>query len=150
MNYRSMLIASGVGGLTMAVLSQLPVIQLGNCLGCMWLWGGGIFSVWFYRYLQGGASQLSIGEGTVIGVVSGFFGAIISFLIGTIFGGANIAAVLASRSDFIESMLGSLAVAGILSFLAFLFNIFIYPFFGAIGGAIGGVLFSPRDIVAGE
>jgi len=142
MNTRSLLIAAGIAGAVMALLSNLPVLYLGNCLACMWLWTSGILGTWLYRRFEGSTTA---GQGAVVGVISGFLGAIIGTILGTIFGGAGLASLFASQSSTAEELLGGaagpFAVAGTFSLLGLLFNIFIYPFFGAIGGAVGGVIF---------
>lgn len=140
MDTKNVLITGAIAGGVMALLSHIPIIAFGNCLICMWLWGGGIFAVWLYRRLDVSATKVEAGEGAILGVVSGVFGAVFGTILGTILGGAGIASLLASRAPVGEEILGSFAVAGVFSVLGFIFNIFIYPLFGAIGGAIGGTI----------
>jgi len=145
MNTRSLLITSGIAGTAMALLSNLPVLYLCNCLACLWLWTSGVFGAWLYRRIEGLTTP---GRGAVIGVISGLIGAIIGAILGTVFGGAGLASLLASQSGTAEELFGSaagsFALAGTFSFLGLLFNVFIYPLFGAIGGAIGGVIFGHK------
>ena len=140
MNTRSLLISSGIAGATMAVLSNVPLVQIANCLACMWLWAGGIFGVWLYRYYEGAETPITPGEGTIIGVVSGVFGAILGTLIGALFGSVNFLNSIVSQSRTAEDLLGSLVVAGAFSILGLLINFVFYILFGAIGGAIGAAL----------
>jgi len=141
MNIRSLLIASGIAGIAMAFLSNLPVIYLGNCLACLWLWSGGIFGAWVYHRSE---HSITSGQGAVIGVVGGLVGAVLGAVLGTIFGGAGLTSLLSSQAgnaqQLFGSAAGSLGFAGGLSLLELCFTIFIYPVFGAIGGAIGGVI----------
>lgn len=145
MNTRSLLIASGIAGIAMALLSNLPVIYLGNCLACLWLWSGGIFGAWLYRHSE---NSITTGQGIVIGVIGGIIGAVLGSILGTIFGGAGLASLLSSESSNAQELFGTTAgsftFAGMMSLLGLLINIFIYPLFGAIGGAIGGVIFGSK------
>jgi hypothetical protein len=145
MNIRSLLIASGIAGAVMALLSNLPVLYLGNCLACLWLWTSGIFGAWLYSRNEGSTTP---GQGAVIGVLGGLIGAVIGAILGTIFGGAGLANLLGSQAGTSEELFGNVAgsytLAGTFSFLGLLINVFIYPLFGAIGGAIGGVIFRQK------
>jgi hypothetical protein len=141
MNTRSLLISSGIAGATMAVLSNVPVVQIANCLVCMWLWAGGILGVWLYRYYEGAETPITSGEGAIIGVVSGVFGAILGTVIGALFGSVGFLNSIVSQSRTAEDLLGSLIVAGAFSILGLLISFVFYILFGAIGGAIGAALF---------
>lgn len=147
MNIRSLLMSGAIAGIFIALFSNLPLIYLGNCLACLWLWSGGIFGAWLYRRLQGRGSSTTLtgSQGAVFGLLSGFVGAIVGTVLGAIFGGAGLSTWLVSQSSSAEDLIGGTALsfltAGYLSILALCFNIFIYPLFGAIGGAIGGVIF---------
>ncbi len=142
MNGRSLVIASGIAGFVMALLSTLPVVYLGNCLACMWLWPGGILGAWIYRRSQ---PNITSGQGAVIGLLAGIVGALLAAVLGTVFGGAGLSSLLASQTNNAQELFGgaagSLLAAGAMSLLGLLFNVFIFPIFGAIGGAIGGVVF---------
>ena len=145
MNTRSLFIASGIAGLAMALLSNFPVIYLGNCLACLWLWSGGILGAWIYRHSE---NSITTGQGAVIGLVGGLIGVVLGAIFGTIFGGVGLSALLASQASNAQELFGSaggsFGFAGLMSFLGLLFNIFIYPLFGAIGGAIGSVIFASK------
>jgi hypothetical protein len=148
METRSLLIASLVGGVVMALLSHLPVISLVNCLACAWLWLSGGFAVWFYLR-QERKMSITAGQGAIIGALSGLFGAILGTIVGTIFGGATIAALAAADpSGTLEGALGSALMAGGFSLIGLLFNIFLYPFFGAIGGAAATAILGKSSSVA--
>jgi hypothetical protein len=145
MNTRSLLIASGSAGIAMALLSNLPLIYLGNCLACLWLWSAGMFGAWIYRRSE---NSITTGQGVVIGLISGLIGAVLGAILGTIFGGVGLASLLASQSGDVQQLFGeaagSFTFAGMMSLIYLVFNIFIYPLFGAIGGAIGSVIFAPK------
>lgn len=140
MNRRSLLLSSGIAGASMAVLSNVPLVNLANCIACMWLWAGGIFGVWLYRNYEGEGTPITPGDGAIIGVVSGIFGAILTTIISALFGGVGLVSLLITQSRTAGDFLGSIAVAGALSILGLLFNFVIYIMFGAIGGGIGAAL----------
>jgi hypothetical protein len=49
MNNRALLLSGVVGSLVMVVISNVPFLNLINCLLCAWVWLGGMAAVWFYR-----------------------------------------------------------------------------------------------------
>jgi hypothetical protein len=145
MNNRSLLITAGIAGLVMALLSSIPVVNLMNCVACLWLWVGGIFGAWLYKRQEG---SINGGQGAAIGAIAGVIGAILAAILGTIFGSVGMAGLSALEAttgeDFLGGALGSVVAAGTSSLIGFLFNIFLFPLFGAIGGAIGGVIFANK------
>jgi hypothetical protein len=159
MNIKSLLLSGIIAGTIMAVLSSLPLISFLNCFACFWLWASGILGSGLYRLFQGKSltSSLTGGQGAVVGIFSGLIGAVVYSILGTIIGGAGLASglapLLASQSKTVEDVvpgtLVSFFTAGTFSIVVLLFNIIIFPFFGAIGGAIGGVLFGKPASAAG-
>jgi hypothetical protein len=143
MNIKSLLIASGIAGVSIAILSSIPIVSLVNCLACTWVWAGGIFGAWLYSYFER-TSSMNIGYGAVVGIMSGFIAAIVQSLIQFVLGsGVGILGTLQSQSDVTAGILGSILVPGTFSIINLIcINIFIYPFFGIIGGLIGGIIFS--------
>lgn len=64
------------GGMFLGMLSALPLINLGNCLCCMWvLAGGGIGAILLSRQRPSG---LTFGDGAFVGVLSGVFGSVVA------------------------------------------------------------------------
>ncbi len=139
MNNRALLLAGVVGALVMVVLSNVPFLNLINCLLCAGVWLGGMAAVWFYRRQTGQA--LTAGQGAIIGVVAGVIGAVLSSIISSLFGADAMQAVIdADPTGQTRSVLGNF-VGGTASFLiSFIINIIIYPLFGAVGGAIYAAL----------
>jgi hypothetical protein len=146
MNNRSMLIAAGIGGLVMAAVSKIPVINCLNCLFCVGIWGSGILAVWFYRLSEKDQPGLTIGQGALIGLLAGVEAAVLAALIGVIFSGAgmfasldmirNMPGVSAGASDMFRqaTAFGGGLIGGLLC------NLVLYPLFGAIGGVIATAL----------
>ena len=122
MNNRALLLGGLVGALVMVVLSNVPVLNLINCLLCAGVWIGGMAAAWFYRRQTG--QTLTAGQGAIVGVVAGVIGAVISSIIASVFGADAMEAILeADPTGQTRSALGNF-VGGTASFLvSFLLNI---------------------------
>jgi hypothetical protein len=67
------------GGLVLGLLSGIPIIGAGNCFCCMWVvLGGGLAG---YLLVRWSAFPVSAGEGALVGMLSGAFGAVISSIL---------------------------------------------------------------------
>ncbi len=139
MNNRALLLAGLVGALVMVVLSNVPVLNLINCLLCAGVWIGGMVAAWFYRRQTGAA--LTAGQGAMVGVVAGVIGAILSSIIATAFGADAMQAVLdADPTGQTRSALGTFVGFPASFLVRFLLPLLLYPLFGAVGGAIYAAL----------
>jgi hypothetical protein len=146
MENRSLFLSGLVGALVMVVLSNVPFLNLINCLICAGLWLGGMAAVWFYRRQTG--QTVTGGQGALLGVVAGVIGAIISSIISATLGGDALqAAIDADPSGQVRSIVGGFVGSGASFLVSFLFNIILYPLFGAIGGAIFAMLTRPKTTV---
>ncbi|MGD2252722.1 MAG: hypothetical protein PVF70_07390 [Anaerolineales bacterium] len=145
MNSRSLIIASAVSGLAVALLSNLPLVWFGNCALCMWLWAGGVLAVWFYRRLEGAPTSLTAGRGALIGALTGIIGAILGTILITTWSGALIAKSLPPRAGLFQSVLNKILDFVVLrqtfSWVQALTYAVVYPVFGSIGGAIAASIF---------
>jgi hypothetical protein len=153
MNTRAFFLSALIAGAVAGLLANLPLLNLVNCILCVWLWTGGIFAVWLYRRYQP-SQVLTAGQGAGLGAVTGLIGV----FVGTV--------VLALTSAITMPMLNSLAQMldvqdvqaispeGLPSMLAsigifFCLNLVLYPIFGAIGGLIGASIWkTPKQQVA--
>lgn len=151
MNNRALAISSLLGGLAIAVLSNIPFVNLANCFFCMWVWLGGAFAVWYYDRSEGTITQ---GQGAIVGVLSGLIAAAISTAIGLLFGlaGAGLAALagpqMQTAEEFMGSTVASLLFTGGASLIGFLFSAVFYSIFGALGGLLGAMLLERRKTKA--
>ena len=68
MNTKNLIIASLIGGLISIILSNVPIINLVNCLLCAGFWLGPLFAVWFYKRQTG---TVTLGQGAAIGALAG-------------------------------------------------------------------------------
>src|SRR5687768_17675320 len=63
-----------LGGVTIGVLSALPVINLANCC-CAWILFGGALSA--YLMQQNHPEPIQIGDGAIAGLLAGVIGAFV-------------------------------------------------------------------------
>jgi hypothetical protein len=68
-----------VGGLVIGVLSALPIISAGNVCCCLWVIGGGLVAS--YLLQQNQSAPLTAGDGAMVGLLAGVYGAIITTLL---------------------------------------------------------------------
>jgi hypothetical protein len=144
MNTRAFLLASLIGGASMAVLSNIPLVNLVNCLVCFWLWGSGILAVYLYNRFAKGETHASISQGLLIGLVAGLIGGLIGIFFGWFTKAATQQTILRLMQN--QEMFGmvpkSLTTAGgPFSIFGLFTNFILFPFFGMVGGLIGGTIF---------
>jgi hypothetical protein len=141
MNSRSFLMSILISGIAIGLLGSLPLLNLVNCVLCIWVWLGGALSVFLYRRAQHGAPSLTTGQAAALGALAGLVGAIV---------GALVFAVTSPISTPLFNSLargldiqGDLPTAGggfsetAATTVAFLvLDAVLYPLFGALGGMI--------------
>jgi len=150
MNIKNLIISSLIGGIVIAAIANIPVINFINCLLCIGYWAGAILGVWLYKRFQG---TLTLGQGVAVGALAGVWSGLINFIVGLV-GVASIATVLtafeqvlpAETFDIQGDFIGRIAI------LANVFGIFLNIFLGTLGGLIGGAIFQtkPEAIVTSE
>jgi hypothetical protein len=143
MNKKHLLVSALIGGMISIVLSNVPLLNLVNCLLCAGFWVGPIFAVWFYKKQNG---SLMLKHAVAIGALAGVFSGIIGLIL-SIFGLAGFGGLISSYSRFLPQEelqdLEPLMTGG----AGWLFNIagvFVDIFFGIIGGLVGGALFKDK------
>ncbi len=144
MNTKKLWMVSLVGGLISTALSNIPFINLVNCLLCAGFWVGALVAVWMYKRQTG---AVTLKQGIVIGVVTGAFAGIFGFLL-SLFGMAGAEALMKSYAQFAppDAQI-DLPQPGIASILFNLVGVGVNVLFGAIGGLIGGLFFQSKPIV---
>lgn len=71
-----------IGGLSLGLLSSIPIVNLGNCVCCMWVIGGGALAAGLLgQQHPRGPRAVTYGDGAFVGVLSGFVGAVIATLL---------------------------------------------------------------------
>jgi hypothetical protein len=146
MNTRSFFLSALIAGAVIGVLGNLPVLNLINCICCIWVWMGGVLAVFLYHQFQHGAPDISAAQGAGLGAVSGIIGALVgvvvyaltSFISMPIFN--NLMQTLQIEGDLPFQSGGPWAlVASAFFFLTI--DAVLYPIFGAIGGLIAASVF---------
>jgi hypothetical protein len=142
MNTKNLIIASLIGGLISIILSNVPILNLVNCLLCAGFWLGPLFAVWFYKRQSG---TVTLGQGAGIGALAGVWAGVFGLIL-AIFNFAGFGALIQSYAQFMPkdatgfdpSMLG--AMGWLFNFVGVGFDIVV----GTIGGLIGGAIWKTK------
>jgi len=143
------------GGLFIGVLSALPFVNLGNCLCCMWVVGGGVLAT--YLMQQNHPYPVAAADGALVGLLAGVAGGVLAGLLAI-----PIAMVMGPfQQRFVESiaanpdvpeqyreLLGNMGRGGALGLFGLavaLVNVVIYSVFAMLGGLLGVALFKKKD-----
>jgi hypothetical protein len=141
MNTRSFWLSVLISGLVIGLLGGLPLVNLINCILCIWVWMGGVLSVSLYWKDQPGEAVATVWQGAGLGAVAGLIGAFVAALVFAVTGPLHF--------SFFDNLWRAAQFGGsppfwtvgiweiIISALGFLFvDLVLYPLFGAIGGLI--------------
>ena len=141
MNTRNLLIASLVGGIASTLLSNVPILDLVNCLLCAGFWGGPLLAVWLCISGRPGQSRWARpSPSEPWGIWAGVFGFAVSLA-----GLAGVAALMKSHAPFLPPEAGVGTVpSGPASVLINLVGVGVNIVFGAIGGLLGGAIFKTK------
>jgi hypothetical protein len=146
MNTKNFLIAGLVGGVITLALTNIPFLNLVNCLVCAGFWVGPLFAVWLYKHMTG---TISTKEGIWVGVTAGAIAGVIGFLLSFVgvagaSGFVNEINRFVSPQDQIDMSGVGGAIGGIVfTFLGVIFDIVV----GAIGGFVGAAIFKNKPQV---
>jgi Family of unknown function (DUF5518) len=145
-----------VGGVVMGVLSALPIVSVANACCCLWIVSGGLVAA--YVLQQNQTAPITPGDGALVGLLAGLFGALVqavlSIPIGLIIGpmerelmqrvlemAGNIPPEFRDALERYgrEGRSGPLAVLG--RIVGLLFWMVIGGIFSTLGGLLGAALF---------
>jgi ABC-type phosphate transport system permease subunit len=144
-----------LGGVTIGVLSALPVINLGNCC-CAWILFGGALSA--YLMQQNHPEPIQAGDGAIAGLLAGVTGAFV-WVIASVpislmmapFQSEMANRMMRDAADMapelrgiIESMSAAPAI-GIGLIFGFFVMLVISTLFGMIGGLFGALMFKKNQ-----
>jgi hypothetical protein len=145
------------GGLFIGVLSALPIVNMGNCLCCMWVVGGGVLAT--YLMQQNHPYPVASADGALVGllagVIGGVFGALLSVPIQMLMGPMQkqlFDQILANSQDMppeSRAMLENLASgsgSAILFAIQLVASVVVGAIFGMLGGLLGVALFKKKDL----
>jgi len=157
----SKLYPSLIGGAVMAVLSTMPIVNLGNCLCCMWIMlGGGIGAYLYWKKLPPGAEWKS-GDGALLGLLSGVFGALIGSFLNYFF---MVFLGMGPDQDMLQTLMDTLgtvpaefeealrsigegdSIPSSLVVLLLIANLFLDTLFGTVGGLLAAALLRKRSL----
>jgi hypothetical protein len=155
----SKLVPALIGGAVLGLLSSIPLVNIGNYCGCLWVLLGGALA----SYMLIGRSPMfpvRSGDGAAVGALAGLVGSLIFLVLGIplflLLGGANMAGTLESVSRSVNDpeaartirefarMFQSGGGGIVMALLVWLFNSIFYVVFGMLGGLIGVSLFEKR------
>ncbi len=139
MNTKNLWTSALLAAVLTTTVSNLPFVDLINCLMFAGFWGSALFGVWLYRRLSG---TVTVSQGLAIGALTGICAGVTGFALSFVdLAGAQ--GLLRELRAFVppEALPGTqdIPFSDLLAFnlVGVLFNIV----FGIIGGWIGGALF---------
>ena len=144
-----------LGGVTIGVLSALPVINLANCC-CAWILFGGALSA--YLMQQNHPEPIQTGDGAIVGLLAGIIGAFVWVIVSVPIGVAMapFQSAMAERAmrdaaemapelrGIFENMSGAPAM-GIGLIFGFFVMLCLSTMFGMIGGLFGALMFKKHQ-----
>lgn len=144
-----------LGGVTIGVLSALPVINLANCC-CAWILFGGALSA--YLMQQNHPEPIQIGDGAIVGLLAGVVGAFVWVVVSVPVSAAMapFQSEMASRAmrdavdmapelrGILENMSGAPAI-GIGLVIGFFLMLCVSTVFGMLGGLFGALMFKKHS-----
>lgn len=147
--------AAAIGGGAAGVASQIPGLNLVNCLCCALVVGGGMLAVFLALRNEPATEKVPYGDGALIGVLAGvvtaIVGAIVLIPIAALFGDPMEQMVRMLEGfegvppEVLEAMGGDAAGAvGAFALVGFLMSLVVDVVFAAIGGVIGAAVFHKK------
>ena len=144
-----------LGGVTIGVLSALPVINLANCC-CAWVLFGGALSA--YLMQQNHPEPIQSGDGAIVGLLAGVIGAFVWLIVSVPISVAmapfqsemtsrmmrDAADMAPELRGIIENMAGA-PVIGIGLIFGFFVMLCVSTVFGLIGGLFGALMFKKHQ-----
>jgi len=148
------------GGVFIGVLSALPLVNLGNCVCCLWVVAGGALAL--YLMQQNHPYPVTAADGALVGllagVIGGVLGALLSIPIQMALGPVQQQLierfVLSSpdvpqeTKDMVRNM-GGRGVSAIGSAFNLILMTCVGAIFGMLGGLLGVALFKKKDLPPG-
>ena len=154
-----------IGGLSITALSAIPVLNLVNILCGAGVMGGAVIGVWFYKKNFPRDLPFSVGDGAVIGTLSGMVAGVLTTAIYSITLGlfspefqstfeTEIEKALQQSSfqdpataEQVRQLLTGFASTPIyLLLVMFILTLIVFTLFGLFGGLIGGGIFKTRTL----
>jgi hypothetical protein len=155
MNGNAMLKPALTGGLVMGLLSALPGISLGNCCCCAWLVTGGLLAAYLLQSKT--VEPLALGDGALVGLLAGLFGAVASAIIAVpmkLLAGPfqqrliqRIAEAQPNLPDNLRQAIDNMGATGVTvagAIVSFLMMLVLGAIFSTLGGLLGAFFFKKK------
>ena len=147
-----------IGGVAFGVLSSLPMIGMVNVVCCALYIGGGVLAVYLHLKDAPATPRATYGDGAVVGLLAGLFGAVAETLtttVVTLLGlGEDPEEALAALTEagielpeFVLNMMGASGVSFSMVLTTLVTAIILYGIFATIGGLLGVAIFRKKDPV---
>jgi hypothetical protein len=149
MNTKNMLITGLIGAVITLALTNIPFVNLVNCLVCAGFWVGPLFAVWLYKRMSG---TMSTKEGILVGVTAGVIAGVIGLLL-SFAGMAGAAGIVNQINAFSspEDQIDLGGVEGVIgNLLITLFGVIFDIIVGALAGWVGSAIFKNKPVVQPE
>jgi len=135
----------------MGTLSAIPVVNLGNVCCCLWVIVGGVVAAYLLQEQE--AIPITAGDGAMVGLFAGIFGAVVALIISI-----PVRLVLAplQRAVFdrlsqsgqlppqFENFIASSALGIIGLLISFVFMLCAGAIFSTAGGVLGAAIFKKK------
>jgi hypothetical protein len=144
-------------GLAIGVLSGLPLVNLGNCLCCLWVVGGGALAV--YLMQQNYPYSVQAADGALVGLLAGLIGGALCGLIAIPIALAMgpfqqriMERVINSNPDFppeMRTMIENMArggAFGVFAIVGIFVRAVVFGIIAMLGGLLGVALFKKKDL----
>jgi hypothetical protein len=147
-----------IGGVALGLLSAIPVVSALNICCCAWVLGGGALAA--YLYIKASPTPVTSGDGALLGLLAGGFGAVVFLLIGVplglifgqVFQGMFVQIMANVNPEFAEQMRRQIELQQHMPLsarlpillLSYLLNAVVILVFATIGGLVGVALFEKR------
>ena len=146
-----------IAGIVFGALAVVPIVSYVNALCCALYIGGGVLAVYLYLKDIPRPDARPSGDGAVLGVLTGLFGAVAQTVVGTLLRAMGVGEeqVQTARQQLAEAgvelpplamdLLGmsGLSVGSVL--IGLVGSAILFVIFGAIGGLIGVSIFYKKD-----
>ena len=148
-----------IGGASLAVASSVPYLEYANFCCCALAVGGGVLAAYLYMKDAEPSAQAPLGQGFLLGGLTGLVGAVVSTLISIPL------SLLRSTEDRSQEVIESLESAGaelppevidlIVSLTSggmasivfgFIFCLVLFPIFAGLGSLIGVAIFNKKPL----
>jgi len=145
------------GGVFIGVLSALPLVNMGNCICCLWVVSGGALALYLVQQNQPYPVTAADGAlvGLLAGVIGGALGALLSIPVQMAMGPVQqqvLQRYVLSNPDVPEETkelirnMGGRGATAIGTVINLIFSVCIGAIFGMLGGLLGVALFKKTDL----